>query len=59
MYGPRRGGPADEHFADHRGEFGYRVLEARDAEQVLAAVDAPGVKVDLLIADMVIGRGTR
>jgi two-component system cell cycle sensor histidine kinase/response regulator CckA len=38
-------------------EFGYRVLEARDAAQALAAVDAPGAKIDLLITDMVLGRG--
>jgi hypothetical protein len=38
-------------------EFGYHVLEARDAKEALAAVEAGASKIDLLITDMVIGRG--
>jgi two-component system, cell cycle sensor histidine kinase and response regulator CckA len=38
-------------------EFGYHVLEARDGTEALAVVDTHGAKIDLLITDMVIGRG--
>jgi CheY-like chemotaxis protein len=38
-------------------EFGYRVLEARDGAEALAVVEAGGSEIDLLVTDMVIGRG--
>jgi two-component system cell cycle sensor histidine kinase/response regulator CckA len=38
-------------------EFGYHVLEACDAKGAQAVVDTHGSKIDLLITDMVIGRG--
>jgi PAS domain S-box-containing protein len=38
-------------------EFGYHVLEACDAKGAQAVVDADGSRIDLLITDMIIGRG--
>src|SRR5438034_2690061 len=42
---------------DSLAEFGYQVLEARDAKEALAMVEARGPAIGLLITDMVIGRG--
>jgi two-component system, cell cycle sensor histidine kinase and response regulator CckA len=42
---------------DNLAEFGYEVVEARDAPGALAVVDGHGSRIDLLVTDMVIGRG--
>jgi two-component system cell cycle sensor histidine kinase/response regulator CckA len=42
---------------DNLFEFGYEVLEAADAREALSIVDTFDSEIDVLITDMVIGRG--